>query len=54
MIPIRPGKELAAANWLKQVEVEGAAGLDKHYAAPSVRRGPSTSCSPVIQIAPIV
>ncbi len=35
VIPIRPGKELAAMNWLKQVEVEGADGLDKNYAAPA-------------------
>lgn len=33
VIPIRPGKELSAMNWLKQVEVEGAAELDKNYAA---------------------
>ena len=32
VIPIRPGKELAAINWLKNVEVEGADGLDASYA----------------------
>ncbi|KTC84490.1 hypothetical protein [Legionella brunensis] len=34
VIPIRPGKELAAMNWLKNVNVEGADGLDAAYAAP--------------------
>lgn len=34
VIPIRPGKELAAINWLKNVNVEGADGLDAAYAAP--------------------
>ncbi len=33
VIPIRPGKERAAVNWLQQVNVEGAAGMDKPYAA---------------------
>ncbi len=34
VIPIRPGKELAAINWLQNVNVEGAEGLDANYAAP--------------------
>lgn len=34
VIPIRPGKELAAINWLQNVNVEGAGGLDAAYAAP--------------------
>lgn len=34
VIPIRPGKELAAINWLQTVKVEGADGLDKAYLAP--------------------
>jgi hypothetical protein len=34
VIPIRPGKELAAINWLQNVNVEGADGLDAAYAAP--------------------
>lgn len=34
VIPIRPGKERAAINWLKNVNVEGADGLDAAYAAP--------------------
>lgn len=35
VIPIRPGKELAAINWLQNVGVEGSAGLDAAYAAPA-------------------
>jgi hypothetical protein len=35
VIPIRPGKELAAINWLQNVGVEGAAGLESAYAAPA-------------------
>jgi len=34
VIPIRPGKEQAAINWLTQVGVEGADGLEAAYAAP--------------------
>ena len=33
VIPIRPGKEQAAINWLKNVGVEGSDGLDAEYAA---------------------
>jgi hypothetical protein len=35
VIPIRPGKEKAAINWLQGVDVEGTDGLDAAYAAPS-------------------
>jgi hypothetical protein len=35
VIPIRPGKEKAAINWLRQTGVEGAAGLDQAYVAPA-------------------
>lgn len=31
VLPIRPGKELEATNWLQQVGVEGADGLDAAY-----------------------
>lgn len=31
VIPVRPGKELAALNWLTRVEVEGADGLTNLY-----------------------
>lgn len=34
VIPIRPGKEQAAINWLSQVGVEGSDGMDAAYAAP--------------------
>jgi hypothetical protein len=34
VIPIRPGKEQAAIQWLKSVGVEGADGLGAAYAAP--------------------
>lgn len=34
VIPIRPGKEQAAIQWLKSVGVEGVDGLDAAYAAP--------------------
>lgn len=33
VIPIRPGREQAAINWLSQVNVEGTDGLDAVYAA---------------------
>ena len=35
VIPIRPGKELAALNWLMQAHVEGADGIDARYQAAS-------------------
>jgi hypothetical protein len=34
VIPIRPGKELAAIAWLQAVNVEGSDGLDAAYVAP--------------------
>lgn len=34
VIPIRPGKEQVAINWLQQVNVEGTDGLDSAYNAP--------------------
>ncbi|MFL6592759.1 MAG: hypothetical protein ACJ8GK_08660, partial [Luteimonas sp.] len=34
VIPIRPGKESAAMNWLQTVKVEGSDGLDADYLAP--------------------
>jgi hypothetical protein len=33
VIPIRPGKELEATNWLQQMHVEGTEGLDGFYHA---------------------
>lgn len=35
VIPIRPGKERAAINWLSRVDVEGADGLGDEYVAPA-------------------
>jgi hypothetical protein len=35
VIPIRPGKELAAIAWLKNVGVEGSDGMDSAYMAPA-------------------
>jgi hypothetical protein len=34
VIPIRPGKELEASNWLQQKQVEGTDGLGAFYEAP--------------------
>ena len=34
VIPIRPGKERAAVNWLQRVNVEDTDGLDDTYSAP--------------------
>ncbi len=31
VVPIRPGKELAALNWLSDPSIEGAEGLDDGY-----------------------
>jgi hypothetical protein len=33
VIPVRPGKEQAAINWLQKVDVEGSDGLDYEYTA---------------------
>lgn len=35
VIPVRPGKERAAINWLQRVDVEGSEGLDDGYVAPA-------------------
>jgi hypothetical protein len=35
VIPIRPGKERAAINWLQRLHVEGTDGLDDKYVAPA-------------------
>jgi hypothetical protein len=34
VIPVRPGKEKAAINWLQNVGVEGSDGLDAAYSGP--------------------
>jgi hypothetical protein len=35
VIPIRPGKEQAAIQWLQNVQVEGSDGMEATYAAPA-------------------
>jgi len=35
VIPVRPGKERAAMNWLQRLHVEGTDGLDDNYVAPA-------------------
>lgn len=35
VIPIRPGREQAAMNWLSRLNVEGSDGLDDDYVAPA-------------------
>lgn len=35
VIPIRPGRERAAMNWLQRLHVEGTDGLDDQYVAPA-------------------
>lgn len=34
VLPIRPGKELEAINWMQQMNIEGTDGLDALYQAP--------------------
>jgi hypothetical protein len=34
VIPVRPGKERAAMNWLQRANIEGSEGLDARYSAP--------------------
>lgn len=35
VIPVRPGQERAAINWLSRLGVEGSEGLDDQYVAPA-------------------
>jgi hypothetical protein len=35
VMPIRPGQERAATNWLQRLHVEGTDGLDDRYVAPA-------------------
>jgi hypothetical protein len=35
VIPVRPGKERAAMNWLQRLHVEGTDGLEDQYSAPA-------------------
>ncbi len=50
VIPVRPGKERAAMNWLQQVEVEGIDGLKNDYVAPAeeLAKIPHTGPKPTV------
>jgi hypothetical protein len=50
VIPIRPGKERAAINWLQRVHVEGADGLDDDYVAPPEELGQIPHTGPRVTI----
>ncbi|MDN4520004.1 hypothetical protein JN086_24465 [Mycolicibacterium austroafricanum] len=51
VIPVRPGKERAAMNWLEQVHVEGTEGLDSFYSGPAAELAeiPSAGDRPTIR-----
>jgi hypothetical protein len=46
VIPIRPGKERAAMNWLQRLHVEGTDGLDDEYIAPTAELADITHSGP--------
>ncbi len=50
VIPIRPGQERAAINWLQRVHVEGADGLDDEYVAPPAELAQIPHAGPVVTI----
>ncbi|MCB2101147.1 MAG: hypothetical protein KDE22_09780, partial [Rhodobacterales bacterium] len=50
VIPIRPGREKAAFNWLQRVHVEGADGLNATYAAPASELGKIPHAGPTVTI----
>lgn len=50
VIPIRPGKERAAINWLQRVNVEGAEGLDADYVAPAAELAEIPHSGPTVTI----
>jgi hypothetical protein len=50
VIPIRPGKERAAINWLQRVHVEGTEGLDDQYVAPPEQLATIPHAGPVVTI----
>lgn len=47
VIPIRPGRERAAMNWLKGVGVEGSEGLDADYVPPAAELAEIPHAGPV-------
>jgi len=50
VIPIRPGKERAAMNWLQRLHVEGSDGLDDQYVAPADQLAQIPHAGPVVTI----
>lgn len=50
VIPIRPGKERAAMNWLQRLHVEGTDGLDDNYVAPLDELGKIPHSGPNVTI----
>jgi hypothetical protein len=50
VIPIRPGKERAAMNWLQRLHVEGTDGLDDQYLAPAAELAQIPHSGPVVTL----
>jgi hypothetical protein len=50
VIPIRPGKERAAINWLQRLHVEGTDGLDDRYVAPPAELNRIPHAGPFVTI----
>jgi hypothetical protein len=50
VIPIRPGREKAAFNWLQRLNVEGSDGLDAEYAAPAAELDQIPHAGPKVTI----
>jgi hypothetical protein len=51
VIPVRPGKEQAAINWLQRLHVEGSEGLDNLYVAPTAELDeiPHSGAAPTVR-----
>lgn len=50
VIPIRPGKERAAMNWLQRLHVEGTDGLDDQYVAPAAELAEIAHAGPSVTV----
>ena len=50
VIPVRPGKERAAMNWLQRLHVEGTDGLDDQYSAPAAELAQIPHSGPSVTI----
>jgi hypothetical protein len=50
VIPIRPGKERAAINWLQRLHVEGTEGLDDNYLAPNAELAEIPHTGPAVTV----